>query len=287
MLYKVKNDVNKVKTRTDASLGRLKNVEEKRKEIIEKFSVKFDKFYHKMYDFGKFVRMLNMIFEKEETVRNFDFAQDFLLYEQKILEKLQIQSVPTSSNSLPKNTQNQMNIIEIKNNQNSINTTTNAKVASFNDILVSKSLSKKILITKLADFIPVKRKVDVIKSKKSDAWSLIAKHNYNEFNEELKLKRKNLEENRKSGREILAHQILLKNERKDRDKDNDEYYIKVQIEKNNNYDRNLIEKKEHIKREIMKEKEIRDNILKCKNIFNFLLKIKVRNCRRKSTKKEF
>ena len=127
----------------------------------------------------------------------------------------------------------------------------------------------------------------MIKSKKSDAWSLIAKHNYNEFNEELKLKRKNLEENRKSGREILAHQILLKNERKDRDKDNDEYYIKVQIEKNNNYDRNLIEKKEHIKREIMKEKEIRDNILKCKNIFNFLLKIKVRNCRRKSTKKEF
>lgn len=112
----------------------------------------------------------------------------------------------------------------------------------------------------------------MIKSKESDAWSLIAKYNCNEFNEELKLKRKNLEENRKNGREILAHQILLKNERKDRDKDNDEYYIKVQIEKNDNYDRNLMEKKEHIKREIMKEKEIRDNIIKCKkkNIFKLI-----------------
>ena len=120
------------------------------------------------------------------------------------------------------------------------------------------------MINDLADFIPFKRKVDVIKSKESDEWSLIAKYNYNEFNEELKLKRKNLEENRKSGREVLALQILLKNEKKDREKDNDEYYIKVQTEKNDNYDRNLIEKKEHTKREILKVKEIRDSIIKCR-----------------------
>lgn len=104
----------------------------------------------------------------------------------------------------------------------------------------------------------------MIKSKESDAWSLIAKYNYNEFNEELKLKRKNLEETRKSGREGLAQQILLKNERKDRDKDNDEYYIKVQIEKNDNYDRNLFEKREQTKRDLLKEKEIRDSIIKCR-----------------------
>lgn len=143
MLYPLKNDQYKSKSRIENHSNTSRNVEDKRKDIIEQFSVKFNKFYHKMYDFGKFVRTLNLLFEKEENVRKFDLEKDFVFYEQKILEKLQIQKIPASQ-SLPKTNLSQLNIIDndTKNNLNNINTVTNVKISSISDILTSKSLSK-------------------------------------------------------------------------------------------------------------------------------------------------
>lgn len=65
-------------------------IEEKRKNIIEKFLVKFDKTHHKSYEIGKLVRILNFYFESPEVVENFNMEKDFLPYEKKVCERLNI-----------------------------------------------------------------------------------------------------------------------------------------------------------------------------------------------------
>jgi hypothetical protein len=69
-----------------------KKIDQKRKEIIEKFSVRFDKIHHKSYELGKLVRVLNFFLHKPEVVENFNFEKDFDFYEKKICERLNIQS---------------------------------------------------------------------------------------------------------------------------------------------------------------------------------------------------
>ena len=144
MLYPRKNDNYRGNSRIEDNHNKIMNVDEKRKDIIEQFSVKFNKYYHKMYDFGKFVRTLNLFFEKEENVRKFEFAKDFSFYEQKILEKFKIDKVPACSLSLPKINLSQLNITDNDkiNDLNQINTEAKVKISTNNDILNSKSLSK-------------------------------------------------------------------------------------------------------------------------------------------------
>ena len=76
-------------------------------------------------------------------------------------------------------------------------------------------------------------------------------------------KREILNENRRKIREMLGKQILLKQENKLAAKDFDNMYVRIQNEKNIEYDKNLLEKKQEKIKEIQKLNMMRDNLIKC------------------------
>lgn len=97
MLYKNKIPLKNNTFTSDSKLKTSPNIIDlKRKEIIEKFSIKFDKIYHKSFEIGKLVRVMNYLLDKPEIVQNFNLEKDFDSYEIKVCERLNIQKSPYS-----------------------------------------------------------------------------------------------------------------------------------------------------------------------------------------------
>jgi|LauGreDrversion4_2_1035121.scaffolds.fasta_scaffold40730_3 hypothetical protein len=100
MIYRHKNTKIKNSSTHEPNLKSSSKFDEKRKNIIEKFLLKFDKIHHKSYEIGKLVKVLNFLFDKPEVVENFNIEKEFSSYEQKVCERLNIK--PVSQLSLEK-----------------------------------------------------------------------------------------------------------------------------------------------------------------------------------------
>jgi hypothetical protein len=90
MIYRNKNNKLKNLSTHESNLKSSSKIDEKRKNIIEKFLLKFDKIHHKSYEIGKLVKVLNFFFDKPEVVENFNLEKEFSAYERKVSERLNI-----------------------------------------------------------------------------------------------------------------------------------------------------------------------------------------------------
>lgn len=99
MIYRHKSNSNKLNNFSlHKSLPKhLSTFEEKKKIVIEKFLLKFDKFHHKSYEIGKLVKVLNFFFDNTEVVENFNLEKDFHNYERMVCERLNIKPVSETS----------------------------------------------------------------------------------------------------------------------------------------------------------------------------------------------
>ena len=234
-------------------------INERTKNFIEQFILKFDRSYHNLYDLGKLVKIMNFLLE---NVDKFDIESDYDIFEQKCVEKLKIKRnykiLKTETvQSLPK--------IDTTHNPEVINTNYNLRNSH------EKSFSKENLKTQTGiynllldpDFIPLKKIADSLKHKETDEWAKLAKMEGQELFRELIKKRKEKDEEMKKVREVLDHQISAKKEKENMDKELDGYYFQVQSRNNEKYYKNVSEMKQQKKKAIEKVNENRDAMIKC------------------------
>jgi hypothetical protein len=91
MLYpKRHSHLNRSLTRAGRLTLITKSAAEKKKDLIEKFSSKFDILHHKRYDIGKMIKALHSILENSNAIDKFDFDRDFDSLEAQVSEKLSL-----------------------------------------------------------------------------------------------------------------------------------------------------------------------------------------------------